>query len=314
MRNLSFVRLHLKFAFVFLATIAVTFFVNSFESVSAQEMPAEYTEILKFLDRKGDFAAEVLKVNVPRNDISMTIAGASAPTPFGFGGWVAFTKAENGNAVMMGDLVLLQDEVNPVMSSLLENGLDVTALHNHFFWEEPRVFFMHVHGYGKPMDLARSVKPALDQIGHVAPIPAAAANAKSLPGALDIEKIEAIVGHKGDLTGSVYKTTVGRDDLNVKEHGATINARMGLNTWAAFCGSNDDAIVAGDVAMLEHEVTSVLKALRKNGLDVVAIHHHMTTEQPTIIFLHYWGRGPAAKLATGFKAALDELGKKGSDH
>lgn len=153
MRNPSFAKLHLKVAFVFLAIIAVTFFISSYNSVSAQEMPPEYDEVLKYLGRKGDFSADVLKVNVPRNDISMAIAGASAPTPFGFGGWVAFTKAENGNAVMMGDLVLLQEEVNPVMSSLLENGLDVTALHNHFFWEEPRVFFMHVHGYGKTMDL-----------------------------------------------------------------------------------------------------------------------------------------------------------------
>jgi hypothetical protein len=305
---------NLKRILALLTLIAAFFSIAFYKGASAQEMPPEYGDILKYLGRKGDFSADVLKVNLPRNDISMSIAGVAAPTPFGFGGWVAMTKADNGNAVMMGDLVLLQDEVNPVMSALLENGLDVTALHNHFFWEEPRVFFMHVHGYGKAMDLAHRVKPALDLIGHVVPIPAADAGAKSLAGTLDTSKIDAIVGRKGDLTGSVYKITIGRDDLSVKEHGATINARMGLNTWAAFYGSNDDAIIAGDVAMLEHEVTPVLRALKKNGLDVVAVHHHMTTEQPTIIFLHYWGRGNAAKLATGFKAALDELGKRGAVH
>jgi len=114
--------------------------------------------------------------------------------------------------------------------------------------------------------------------------------------------------------GAVYKITVGRDDLGMKEHGAVINARMGLNTWAAFVGTQEDAAIAGDVAMLENEVTPVLKALRKNGLEVVAIHNHMTGDRPVVIFLHYWGRGPAEKLATGFKAALDELGKDAPAH
>ena len=114
----------------------------------------------------------------------------------------------------------------------------------------------------------------------------------------------------GEQSGPVYKITLGRDDLNVKDMGAIINARMGLNTWAAFVGTNDDAAVAGDIAMLENEVNPVLKALRSNGLDVVAIHHHMINTKPMIIFLHYWGRGPAEKLATGFKAAVDQLGKK----
>ncbi|HXM96688.1 MAG TPA: DUF1259 domain-containing protein [Candidatus Dormibacteraeota bacterium] len=274
----------------------------------AQDVPDGYKEVLQYLARKGDFAANVLKVNVPRSDLSVSVAGVATPTPFGFGGWVAMTKGEGGNEVLMGDLVLLQEEVNPVMSALLENGIDVTALHNHFFWDEPRVFFMHVHGYGKAMDLAHHVKPGLDLIGHVGKTPAGNSSAAEIGGKLDVEKIAAIVGHKGDQTGAVYKITVGRNDLNMKEHGATINARMGLNTWAAFYGSNENAVVAGDVAMLEREVVPVLKALRKNGIEVVAIHHHMIATGPTIIFLHYWGKGPAEKLASGFKAALDQLG------
>src|SRR5712664_1061683 len=281
-------------------------------SAFAQDMPGDYQEILKSLDRKGDFKAGVLKVNIPRNDLKMTIQGVSTPTPFGFGGWIALTKAADGSDVMMGDLVLLQDEVNPVMSALLDNGIDVTALHNHFFWDEPHVFYMHVHGMGKAADLARRVKPGLDLIGH---IPSAAAKPFPAAGtALDTEKLAKIAGHAGEQSGAVYKITVGRDDLAMKEHGAVINARMGLNTWAAFFGTQEDAVVAGDVAMLENEVTPVLKALRKNGLDVVAIHHHMTEDRPMVIFLHYWGRGPAEKLATAFKAALDELGKGGAGH
>lgn len=272
----------------------------------AQNIPADYQGVLNTLGRQGDYAAGVLKVNIPRNDLSVTVAGMKTPTAFGFGGWVAMTKGAGTENVLMGDLVLKQEEVNPVMSKLLENGFDVTALHNHFFQDEPRMFFMHVHGHGTPADLARRIKPALDLI----PKAAAASGAPAQHPAIDTAKIASIVGHQGDTTGAVYKITVGRDDLHLTEMGAPINARMGLNTWAAFIGTNDRAAVAGDVAMLASEVTPVLKALRQHNIEVVAIHQHMTSTTPTIYFLHYWGTGSADQLATGFKAALDELGKK----
>jgi hypothetical protein len=279
-----------------------------------QEMPAAYKQVLDTLGKTGDFKDNVLKVNIPRNDLSITVANVRTPTPFGFGGWVAMTKGTGGMDVMMGDLVLTQEEVNPVMSALLDNGLEATALHNHFFWDEPRMFYMHVHGHGTPAELARKVKPALDLIGKGANRPAAAPAAPAAAPAqtIDTAKIAQIAGHQGEQNGAVYKITVGRDDLKLTEMGAPINARMGLNTWAAFVGTNDNAAVAGDVAMLANEVTPVLKALRQNGIDIVAIHHHMTGTSPTIYFLHYWGTGPADKLATGFKAALNELGKKGT--
>ena len=283
-------------------------------SGSTQEIPRDYQDVLKLLGTSGDYKDAVLKVSLPRNDLQVTVAGVPTATPFGFSGWVAMTKGDGGNEVMMGDLVLLQEEVNPVMSALLEQGFDVTALHNHFFWEEPRIFYMHVHGHGKALDMARQLKPALDLIGHVAPLPnpAMASNASNPSSVinLDTARIAKIVGHAGVQTGSVYKITLGRDDLKVKDMGVVINSRMGLNTWAAFAGTNDTAVVAGDVAMLEGEVTPVLKALRMNGLNVVAIHHHMTGLHPMIVFLHYWGKGSVEKLASGFRAALDELGKE----
>src|SRR6266478_198754 len=149
----------------------------SFASVAgAQDIPAEYQQVLTALGKTGDYKANVLKVNIPRNDVSVTVASVKTPTPFGFGGWVAMTKGTGGVDVMMGDLVLTQEEVNPVMSALLENGLDVTALHNHFFWDDPRVYFMHVHGMGKAADLTKRVKPGLDMIGHVTPAAATAAS------------------------------------------------------------------------------------------------------------------------------------------
>jgi len=279
----------------------------------AQEMPAEYQQVLSTLGKQGDFKDNVLKVNIPRNDVKVTVAGVSTPTPFGFGGWVAMTKGDGGHQVLMGDLVLLQDEVNPVMSALLANGFDVTALHNHFFWDEPHMFYMHVHGHGAAADLAKKLKPAIDLIGKSSPAPAPTATAGAAPAnALNTAKLVEIVGTKGEQNGAVYKFTLGRNDLKVVEMGAPINARMGLNTWAAFTGTNDKAAVAGDIAMIESEVTPVLQVLRKNGIDVVAIHHHMTSDRPVIIFLHYWGTGPADKLAAAFKAATNELGKHGA--
>lgn len=277
----------------------------------AQDVPAEYQQVLTTLGKQGDFKAHVLKVNIPRNDIAVTVANVKTPTPFGFGGWVAMTNGTGGMTILMGDLVLTQDEVNPVMSALLDNGLEVTALHNHFFWDEPRMYYLHVHGHGTPADLARKLKPAIDLIGRGAARPSStpAASAASSGAKLDGATLARIVGTEGEQTGDVYKITIGRDDLKITEMGASINARMGLNSWAAFVGTNDHAAIAGDVAMVAAEVTPVLKALRKNGLDIVAIHHHMTQTQPTIFFLHYWGTGPAEKLAAGFKAALAELGK-----
>lgn len=284
------------------ATICAILLVLANAPATAQEMPADYQEALVFLGKKGDYKANVLKINVPRNDLKVTVDGVETPTPFGFGGWLAMTKGDGCLDVMMGDLVLLQEEVNPAMSALLDNDLEVTALHNHFFYEKPRIFYMHVHGHGKAIDLARRVKPALDLIGKVTPGPAA-------QGRMDVAKLSRIIGHPGEQNGPVYKITIGRDDVNLREMGASINARMGFNTWAAFIGTDENAAIAGDVAMLEQEVTPVLKALRKHGLEVVAIHHHMTGSRPVIIFLHYWGKGPAEKLAKGFKAALNELGK-----
>ena len=296
---------------------AMGFLIASVVVATAQDMPADYGEVLKTLGKQGDYKSGVFKVNIPRSDLKVTVDGIATPTPFGFGGWLAMSEGAGGNDVMMGDLVLLEDEVNPVMSELLSNGLEVTALHNHFFFENPRLFYMHVHGHGKAIDLARMVKPALDLIGkgtpqHQSSVSGPWSNVSG--GQIDTASIAKLVGHEGEQNGQVYKITIGRDDINLKEMAAPINARMGLNTWAAFFGSDANAEIAGDVAMLANEVTPVLKALRGNGLKVVAIHNHMIGGATMVYFLHYWGTGPVEKLANGFKSALNELGKAGASH
>ena len=278
-----------------------------------QSLPAEYEGVLKALGKQGDFKGNVLRVNIPRNDLKVTIDGTPTPTPFGFGGWLAMTKGDGGHEVMMGDLVLLEDEVNPVMSALLDNGLNVTALHNHFFFESPRIFYMHVHGHGSAGELAKKVGPAIALIGSSTPQHGGTVTGGKggiTAGPLDTAKLAKIVGHTGDQNGQVYKFTIGREDLDIREMGAKIDSRMGLNTWASFYGSDANAQIAGDVAMLDTEITPVLKALRAHGLNVVAIHNHMTGGKQQVYFLHYWGTGPAEKLATGFKAALDQTGKR----
>jgi hypothetical protein len=267
--------------------------------------PAGYADVPRTLSRSGDFKVGVLKINVPRSDLAVTIHGRPVPTSLGFGGWVAFTEGDGGT-VMMGDLVLTEDEVTPVASAHFDNGIEFTAIHNHFFWELPRIFYVHVHGHGAVADLARAVAPALGRIGRGAPAAAAAPPASGA--ALDTDRIAQVLGTRGESNGPVYKVTIGRPDVDLRDHGARINARMGLNTWAAFAGTDEDAIVAGDVAMLATEVQPVLRALRSGGIDVVALHHHMVGTTPAIYFVHYQGVGRAAALAATLHDVFAHLG------
>lgn len=279
---------------------------------SADEMQA----IEQGLGKKGSVVAEqaVYTVPLPRNDLKMTIQGEAVPIPFGFGGWVAFKKGQDGNTVLMSDTVLLQDEVNPVISAAHENGIEVTAIHNHFFFEEPRVFYMHVHGMGSEAgrlakSYANAIQPSkLHPANQPPPGPPPARTAADL---FDLQQLAKIAGHEGQANGPVYKITVGRPDLNVMAMGAEITTAIGLNSWAAFAGDRERARIAGDIAMLEPEVNPVIHALRAHDLNVVALHQHMLGERPRIIFLHYYGTGRPETLAQGFRAALDELGKHG---
>src|SRR5262245_22962627 len=249
---------------------------------------------------KLDRAAGVFKVSVPRTDIAVTVGGVKLAPALGLTSWAAFQPA--GSSVMiMGDLVLTEDQVNPVMSVALDNGLEVTALHNHFLGESPRVMFMHVGGSGTLDRMAGAIGKILLRIGEPG-VPFPSADIDPSQTRLDIAKIAGVLGHRGDLSGGVYKVTVGR---KARMHGHDVGGTMGVNTWAAFAGSDERAMVDGDVVMSEAELQPVLKALRHANLLVVAIHQHMTGEEPRLLFLHYWGVGRAEDLARAVRAALD---------
>jgi hypothetical protein len=229
----------------------------------------------------------------------------------GLTSWAGFTRGEKPGveAMVMGDLVLFEDEVSDVMSAALGAGLSVTALHNHFFFDKPNVFFMHIEGEGPVDALGKGVRAALDAMKAVrarsaqpkdrfpgGPIPARSA--------IDAAKVEAQFGVKAAVKDGMAKVVIGRPATEAA-CGCKIGKAMGVNTWAAFAGTDDDAVVDGDFAVTEDELQPVLRSLRDRGIHVVAIHHHMTGETPRVLFLHYWGRGPAATLAGSVKKAID---------
>jgi len=252
---------------------------------------------------KLDEKAGAFKVAAPRSDLSVTAAGVRLTPPMGLTSWAAFKRAGT-HTMVMGDMTLTEDQVNPVMSVALDNGLEVTALHNHFFWDTPKVMFMHIAGMGATEQLAAAVGKVFAKIketsGGKGDVPTADIDPAKT--SLAPEKIEAILGAKGELKDGVYKVVIGRTS---QMHGSAIGNTMGVNTWAAFAGADDQAVVDGDFAMQESELQGVLKALRAAGINVVAIHQHMTGETPRVMFLHYWGVGPTQALARGLKAALD---------
>ncbi len=259
---------------------------------------------------KGTLNAQegVFKVMAPRNDLKITVDGWAMPPFMGLTSWAGFSGGTGAEAMVMGDLVLLQDEVNPVMSALLDSGLAVTALHNHFFYDEPKVYFMHLAGEGTYQGLATGVRKGFEAqraVRAAHPQPAGGFSGPAMPAQSSIAggPLGEILGAKGQSKDGMFKVVIGRTARMVC--GCEIGAEMGVNTWAAFAGTDDNALVDGDFAMTESELQPVLKSLRAEGINIVAIHHHMTQEEPRYIFLHYWGRGKATALAAAIKSALD---------
>jgi hypothetical protein len=261
----------------------------------------------KFNEKEG-----VYKITFPRSDVKVTVSGWTMPPFMGLGTWAAF-KGTNDKAMVMGDTVLFEDEVNSLMSVALDNGLSVTALHNHFFFDEPKVYFMHIAGEGSVDKLAGAVRKVYDTIKAIRGTSAKPANTfeqKSLPetSSITAATLNEIFAMQGETKDGMVKFTIGKKSTM---HGVEIGKEKGVNTWAAFAGTDDNAVVDGDFAVTEDELQPALKTLRQSGINIVAIHSHMTHENPRILFLHYWGRGAAKALANAVKGALLVTGLSG---
>ena len=254
----------------------------------------------------------VYKITSPRADVKVAVDGWIMPPFMGLGTWAAFAETKNG-AMVMGDTVLFEDEVNPAMSIALDNGLGVTALHNHFFFDHPKVYFMHLEGQGTVEELATAVRKVYDKIKEIRaanPQPKDSFGAVLLPekNSISAAPLNKIFGMSGETNNGMVKFSIGHPSTM---HGVKIDNAMGVNTWMAFAGSDENAVVAGDFAVTEDELQPALKAIRVGGINIVAIHSHMTHEQPRILFFHYWGRGPAKKLAEAIQGAILASGLSG---
>jgi hypothetical protein len=286
----------------------------SFATVASGLAALDTAKIDNLTGLKGKFNEKegVYKVTFPRSDVKVAVDGWQMSPFMGLGTWAAFTGT-NDNAMVMGDTVLFEDEVNPAMSAALDNGLNVTALHNHFFFDQPKVFFMHIEGQGTVEQLAGAVRKVYDKIKEVRaanPQPKDTFGATALPekSSISAEPLNKIFGMSSEVNNGMVKFSIGHP---ATMHGIKIGNAMGVNTWMAFAGSDDNALVDGDFAVTEDELQSALKAIRVGGINIVAIHSHMTYEQPRILFFHYWGRGPAKKLAEAIQGALLTSGLSG---
>jgi len=251
----------------------------------------------------------VYKITFPRSNVKVVVDGWTMPPFMGLGTWAAFTKGAHTEAMVMGDTVLFEDEVNAAMTTALDNGLNVTALHNHFFFDQPKVFFMHIEGEGTVEKLASAVKKVYDTTKAIRGANAKPAESFSFAGqpsfpeknSITAAPLNEILGAQGEAKDGMVKFTIGRP---AKMHGVNIEKDMGVNTWAAFAGTDDNAVVDGDFAVTEDELQPVLKSLLKDKINIVAIHQHMTHEEPRIMFFHYWGRGRAKDLANAVKGGF----------
>jgi hypothetical protein len=247
----------------------------------------------------------VVRIAWPRKDVPVRVDGVALKPFAGLGSWAAFTKAPHG-AMVMGDTVVFQDEVTPAMDAAFAHGLEVTGLHNHFFYDEPKVYFMHVGGRGEPEKLAAGVKAVWDAVKKVRAADATPAVGFEELGpeadVVDQTMVEEVLVHKAQAQDGVVKVTIGREGTM---HGVKVGGTMGLTTWAAFTGGTKHAVVDGDFIMSAAEVQPVLRALRQADIHIVALHNHMVGEQPAYYFTHFWGKGRARELARGLRSALD---------
>ena len=270
--------------------------------------PLNIEKLEQVLGMKGTEKNGEYKITVPQNDLNVMVDGFRIIPPMGLGSWAAFTPSSDG-VMVMGDIVVTETDLKPVQEEVVRQGLSVTAIHNHFVRDKPHVMYMHIGGMGPEEQLAASVKAVFEKVKEVRGADPAEGSKEAVAFSLDTTQLNEVLGVRGEMSRGVMKHTIGRPDVDLKDHNSTVSSFMGFNTWAAWQGTPEKAAVAGDFAMLEDEVAPVIKALVENGIEVVAVHNHMVHEEPRIFFLHYWGVGPSEKLLKGLRAALDQTGR-----
>lgn len=294
--------------FLLSITVAFVLAIGAYCALAAGQT-LDTSKIEQITGLKGAYSEKenVFKVSSPRSDAKVEVDGWTMPPFMGLTSWAAFTPGWAVQTMVMGDIVLFQDEVNPAMSAALDSGLWVTALHNHFFFDEPKVYFMHIAGEGNVEKLATGVRNVFDKVKEIrsqTPQPATRFPEPAIPAqsTLNTKRLEDILGVKGQANNGMFKAVWGR---TVAMHGTGMGTEMGVNTWVAFAGTDDNAVMDGDLAMQENELQPVLRSMRAQGINIVAIHSHMVGERPRILFLHYWGRGKAENLAHALRKTLD---------
>ena len=274
---------------------------------SAAQTPPDWKPVESALGRTGKVQPDgPLKFAMPRKDLKVTVAGTAIKPGLALGSWCAFSSSGD-SAMVMGDLVLVEDEVAPVMAKLQEAGIEITALHNHVLHESPRVMYMHIAGHGNATKLAQAIHDALAETGTPPETPAAAATQKI---DLDPDKIDQALGRKGKDNGGIYQFSVARSET-IRDNGMEVPASMGVSTAINFQpAGTGKAAITGDFVLLGNEVNPVISALRENGIQVTALHSHMLSEEPRLFFMHFWADQDTVKLAQGLKAALDKTNSK----
>ncbi|NCI45051.1 DUF1259 domain-containing protein [Sediminibacterium soli] len=305
-------------ALLVVAAVALTSYYSDRKTIADQKANvlecAPFTDLdfatieritgMKGVQKNGEY-----KLTVPQNDLHVVVDGFKIIPAMGLGSWIGFTPHGSG-AMIMGDIILTETDLAPVQAEVIKQGLSITAIHNHFVRNHPNIMFMHIDGKGPVEKTAAMAKAVFDKVKEVRGADPKAVKADSVRNTLNTAALDAAIGAKGDMSKGVYKFTIGRPDVQLLEDGAAVSAFMGFNTWAAWQGTPAKAAVCGDFTMLENEVQPVIKTLVENGIEVVAVHNHMVQESPKVFFLHYWGTGPADKLAHALRAALDQTGRK----
>ncbi len=288
-------------AFLFSLGLCISY--SSIAQTSLDTLLIQKITGIKGLSNHGEY-----KITVPQNDLNITVDSFRIIPAMGLGTWVGFTPTKNG-VMVMGDIVLTENDLKPVQQEVIRQGLTITAIHNHFVRNHPNIMYMHIGGAGSAETVSAKVKAVLDRVQLSRGGNPAASAVQPVVNTIDTARINGILGYHGEMNKGVYKHTIARPDVSLMEHGTAVSSFMGFNTWAAWQGTNEKAAVAGDFAMLESEVADVIAALIRHNIEVVAVHNHMTYEQPRIFFLHYWGVGPVEELARGLRDALNQTGK-----